>query len=128
MKLCTDNDIFSYFAEENQKRQQSGYGQVGFNYDASSSSQQNASEESSKTDDDNKDDQPDEVYVPHPRFYIPPDMEIVSQVPLFSSKSCEAICIEVFRFIFSRQQQNCKQSLKKLLDLYATKALKWKFS
>lgn len=60
--------------EENQKRQNSGYGQVGFNYDQST---QNTSEESAKAANENKDEQPDEVYVPHPRFYIPPGMELV---------------------------------------------------
>lgn len=50
-----------------------GYGQVGFNYDQSSTV-----EESTKEENQNKDEQPDEVYVPHSRFYIPPEIIIVS--------------------------------------------------
>lgn len=62
-------------AEENQKRLIPGYGQIGFNYDeASSPSQSNANE---KTESEAKDETPDEAYVPHSRFYIPPNMELV---------------------------------------------------
>lgn len=64
-------------AEEEQKRGQIGYGQIGFNYDQASTSSNQNTEESKEDDDDKKDDVPDEPYVPNPRFYIPPDMELV---------------------------------------------------
>lgn len=65
-------------SEENQKRLNVGYGQIGFSYDQSSASQNNTNEESTKGENQNKDEPPDEAYVPHPQFYIPPDMELVS--------------------------------------------------
>lgn len=61
--------------EEKEKRQNVGYGQVGFSYDQSSTT-----EESTKAENQYKDEPPDEVYVPHPRFYIPPNIDIVSLV------------------------------------------------
>lgn len=62
-------------SEENQKRTTTGYGQIGFNYDESSSPSQNSANE--RADNEAKDETPDECYVPHPRFYIPPNMELV---------------------------------------------------
>lgn len=62
-------------AEENQKRSTSGYGQIGFNYDESSSPLQNSANE--KAENEVKDEALDEAYVPHPRFYIPPDIKLV---------------------------------------------------
>lgn len=64
-------------AEENQKRLENGYGQVAFNYDQTSTSQNDMNEESTKAENSNRDDCPDEPYVPHPRFYIPPGVELV---------------------------------------------------
>lgn len=61
--------------EENQKRTTTGYGQIGFNYDESSTSSQNSANE--KAENEIKDEAPEETYVPHPRFYIPPNMELV---------------------------------------------------
>lgn len=63
--------------EENQKRLENGYGQVAFNYDQTSTSQNDMNEESAKAENLNRDDCPDEPYVPHPRFYIPPGVELV---------------------------------------------------
>lgn len=73
--MLTINSIFS---EENKKRVESKYGQIGFSYDQSSGTQDSAKteQENDNTDQPNQD-QNDEAYVPHSRFYIPPDMEIV---------------------------------------------------
>lgn len=68
-------NLFENIAEENQKRSTSGYGQIGFNYDESSSPSQNSGNE--KTENEAKDETQDEAYVPHPRFYIPPNMVLV---------------------------------------------------
>lgn len=56
--------------EEESKRSQASYQQISFNYDGN-----NATEE--KEMDDPKDEEPDEPYVPNPKFYIPEDVEIV---------------------------------------------------
>lgn len=50
---------------------------MGFNYDHSTTSQI-STDELVNGEGQNKDEQPDEAYVPHPRFYIPPDLELVS--------------------------------------------------
>lgn len=59
----------------------SSYGQIGFNYDqAQASTSEGNSEQNSdskETEEDSKDDSPDEVFVPNPKFYIPPGMELV---------------------------------------------------
>lgn len=68
----------NFITEENQKRSTSGYGQIEFNYDGSSSPSQNSANE--KAENEAKDDTPDETYVPHPRFYIPPNMEKVCKI------------------------------------------------
>lgn len=51
----------------------SGYGQVAFSYDQPT----NQSEEPDAGKNDDKDDPADEPYVPHRKFYIPPNMELV---------------------------------------------------
>lgn len=65
------------FSEENKKRLNDGYGQVGFNYDQSSTTQDETTEDPTKMGNENRSEQPDEVYVPHERFYLPLNMEIV---------------------------------------------------
>lgn len=70
-------DNISNFSEENNKRLNSGYGQVGFNYNHSTTSQI-STDELVNGEGQNKDEPPDEAYVPHPRFYIPPDIDLVS--------------------------------------------------
>lgn len=68
-------NIFENAVEENQKRSISTYGQIGFNYDESSSPLQSSANE--KAENEVKDETPDEIYTPHPRFYVPPNMELV---------------------------------------------------
>ncbi|XP_031625740.1 protein suppressor of white apricot isoform X2 [Contarinia nasturtii] len=123
-QLCEEERYFSLYnndfeeelyKEENQKRQQTGtgYGQVGFSYDQSSSSQQNSIEDASKADSENK--EPDEVYVPHPRFYLPPDMEIPTTTKV------QAIIEKTARFISEQGPQmeiliKAKQANNPLFD------------
>lgn len=80
-------DIFlKNLTEENQKRGTTGYGQIGFNYDDSSPTQNGANE---KAENDVKDETPDEAYVPHHRFYIPPNMELVCSLHIWCSLNCK---------------------------------------
>lgn len=70
------------FTEEELKRlhkqRSSTYGQVPFSYDKKNDN------EDIKPVDEQKEEEPDEVFVPHPKFYIPPDIELVC-LPLFHS-------------------------------------------
>lgn len=62
------------FTEEESKRlfgnQSASYGQVAFSYDGNNTIEQK---------EEPKEEEPDEVFVPNPKFYIPNDIEIVSQ-------------------------------------------------
>lgn len=123
--------IFNNFAEENQKRSTTGYGQIGFNYDDSPS--RNSGNE--KTENENKDEPPDEVYVPHHRFYIPPNMDLVGMhfsifhCILYRHKNKLFLyeCVPLCFHVYSRKQQKCRRSLKKRPDLYLRKVHKWRF-
>lgn len=53
------------------KQRSSTYGQVPFSYD------QKKNEADSKPVDEQKEEEPDEVFVAHQKFYIPPDIELV---------------------------------------------------
>lgn len=63
-------------AEEEQKRGQSAYGQIGFNYDQPTTSN-NQNNEQEDTDDEKKNEEPDEPFIPNPRFYIPSGVKVV---------------------------------------------------
>lgn len=75
------NSCFEFFqhAEEEMKRLKAsiGYGQVAFSYDDQSSAT-NQTIEANDENNETKDDPEDEAYVPHRKFYIPPNMELVS--------------------------------------------------
>ncbi|KAJ6634763.1 Protein suppressor of white apricot [Pseudolycoriella hygida] len=63
-----DNDVDEdLYREEESKRSQSSYQQIAFNYDGN-----NEIEEKEEP----KDEEPDEIFVPNPKFYIPEDVEI----------------------------------------------------
>lgn len=57
------------FTEEESKRLQASYGQISFNYDGNAATEQK---------EEPKDEEPDEAFVPNPKFVIPDDIEIVS--------------------------------------------------
>lgn len=50
---------------------------MGFNYIHSSNRTSNDVAGTTNPESGPKDEQPDEAYVPHPKFYIPPNMEMV---------------------------------------------------
>lgn len=64
---------------------------MGFSYDQSSTA-----EESTKAEDQYKDEPPDEVYVPHPRFYIPPNIDIVSLINILMCLYSKLLLILIF--------------------------------
>lgn len=67
----------------------SSYGQIGFNYDQASTSESNPEQnEPKEIEEDSKDDSPDEAFVPNPKFYIPPDMELVT-INLYFVRICK---------------------------------------
>lgn len=71
------------FTEEELKRLKASYGQVAFNYDAEAANKAEEVPEtadSAAVKDNEKNEPPDEVYVPHPKFIIPTDIELVSQI------------------------------------------------
>lgn len=61
--------FFLYFIEESLKRS-SAHGQIAFNYDKTDTLAIESVEGP-------KDEEPDEVFVPHPNFYVPPDIPLV---------------------------------------------------
>lgn len=61
--------IFVNFLEESSKRS-SAHGQFAYNYDKTETLAIESVEEP-------KDEEPDEVFVPHPNFYVPPDIPVV---------------------------------------------------
>lgn len=68
------------FLEEELKRLKNqvggeNYAQVAFNYDAQPAETENSNENGN---DEEIDEQPDEPYVPHPKFFIPADVDLVS--------------------------------------------------
>lgn len=82
--------IFLFSAEEELKRLKNtigsaGYAQIGFSYDQTTASTSNTGgdqvnnesggDDSKQAGDDEKD-ETDEVYVPHPKFVIPSDMDL----------------------------------------------------
>lgn len=115
------------FAEENKKRTAIGYGQIGFNYDESSSPSQSSTNE--KSENENKDEAPDETYVPHPRFYIPPNMELVCIQHFLDGFTHFSMInfLQMSLIFYSRKQQKCKQSLKRLRDSFQHRVYKWRF-
>lgn len=50
------------------------YAQVAFNYDAAPAPNENSNENGTEEE---LDEQPDEPYVPHPKFFIPADIDLV---------------------------------------------------
>lgn len=63
------NSFFLLFLEESLKRS-SAHGQIAFNYDKPEILAIESVEEP-------KDEEPDEVFVPHPNFYVPPEIPLV---------------------------------------------------
>lgn len=106
-----------------------GYGQIGFNYDQSVSTSNDSPGTQKKDDDDednNRDGSPEEAYVPHPKFFIPPNMELVKE----TKKKCLSIILNLIKFvefIYSRKQQKSMQLSKKLRNSFQPRDLKWKF-
>lgn len=73
-------------AEEELKRLKASYGQVDFNYDAETSRKtDNGPENPSECEKDEDQNEPDEIYVPHPQFIIPADVELVSATTFISN-------------------------------------------
>ncbi|XP_055305495.1 protein suppressor of white apricot [Sitodiplosis mosellana] len=120
-QLCEEERYYSLhnndfeeelYKEEKEKRQNVAYGQVGLNYDQLSTA---TAEESTKAENQNKDEQPDEVYVPHPRFYIPPNIDIPETIKV------QAIIEKTAKFISEQGPQmeiliKAKQANNPLFD------------
>lgn len=71
--------------EEELKRFKACYGQIEFDYDAETSKRtDNWPENPSEGEKDEDSNEPDEIYVPHPKFIIPADIELVNTMKLLS--------------------------------------------
>lgn len=66
---CCTGLTFSLITEEESKRLQASYQQISFNYDGNTATEPK---------EEPKDEEPDETFVPNPKFHIPADIEIVS--------------------------------------------------
>lgn len=58
------------FAEEKAKRVTAGYGQISFNYDQ-------VTNQETVDEPVVEEEEPDEIFVPNPHFYVPPDIALV---------------------------------------------------
>lgn len=115
-----------WFTEEELKRLKSNIGnaQIAFDYDKPQGNIENpnASEETEVKEED-KDEPPDEVYVPHPKFFIPEGVELVSG---FEWLEFSEIFFKSY-LIHSPKRRNFTQLSRKLQNSSQLRDLKWKF-